>query len=322
MAGGWVGAMVACAVGICVVAWLMLPPGPKPAPVPARVETPAAPAAKVEAPAPPAVKAEAPVPSLPARLQLTEKDGTLIVAGAVHDEATRASIMDLVRSVFGADKVAGDLTVDPRWLSASWMPGLRAALEALKGVGPHALFEGNGVTVNGVTSRSGRDGLLAALRAAMGSGLDVSVHMKDKIEDLLALSSDATTSGLAALPEGFSPDALVKVLNLSIVNFDSGSFAIPDSATELLRQAAAHIKQLPAGTKLLVAGYTDNTGDPDANLRLSGQRAGAVRDFLAADGVDAAMLDAKGFGADSPVAPNDSAEGRFRNRRIEYRLAP
>jgi outer membrane protein OmpA-like peptidoglycan-associated protein len=87
-----------------------------------------------------------------------------------------------------------------------------------------------------------------------------------------------------------------------------------------LASAAAQIKQLPANTVLEIAGYTDNVGDPSANLTLSQQRADAVRSELVRNGVAASMLVAKGYGEAKPIASNDSAEGRFRNRRIEYHV--
>jgi len=69
-----------------------------------------------------------------------------------------------------------------------------------------------------------------------------------------------------------------------------------------------------------IGGYTDNTGDPAANMQLSQQRAEAVRAALVQAGVDPSMLVAKGYGSASPIAGNDSLEGRLRNRRIEYRV--
>ena len=69
-----------------------------------------------------------------------------------------------------------------------------------------------------------------------------------------------------------------------------------------------------------IAGYTDNTGDPTANVQLSQQRAEAVRAALVSAGVDPSMLVAKGYGSANAVAGNDTLEGRFRNRRIEYRV--
>ncbi len=88
----------------------------------------------------------------------------------------------------------------------------------------------------------------------------------------------------------------------------------------MLQQAATAIKQLPSSTVIEIGGYTDNTGDPSANLQLSQQRADAVRAALVQAGVDPGMLVAKGYGNANPVAGNDTLEGRMRNRRIEYRV--
>jgi len=69
---------------------------------------------------------------------------------------------------------------------------------------------------------------------------------------------------------------------------------------------------------LTIEGHTDNTGSAAANQTLSEQRAAAVKQYLVAHyGVDAARLDAKGFGASKPVASNDTPEGRQQNRRVE-----
>jgi outer membrane protein OmpA-like peptidoglycan-associated protein len=87
-----------------------------------------------------------------------------------------------------------------------------------------------------------------------------------------------------------------------------------------LQSAAAQIKELKPGTVLEIAGYTDNTGDAAANVALSQQRADAVRNVLIHAGVDPSMLVAKGYGSANPIGSNDLLEGRFRNRRIEYRI--
>ena len=71
---------------------------------------------------------------------------------------------------------------------------------------------------------------------------------------------------------------------------------------------------------LEIAGYTDNTGDATANVTLSQQRADAVRNVLIHAGVDPSMVVAKGYGSANPIASNDTLDGRFRNRRIEYHV--
>jgi outer membrane protein OmpA-like peptidoglycan-associated protein len=70
--------------------------------------------------------------------------------------------------------------------------------------------------------------------------------------------------------------------------------------------------------KLEVAGYSDNVGGDAANLSLSKKRAESVRAFLIKTGVPADSLTAQGYGDARPVASNDTASGRFANRRIEF----
>ena len=133
-------------------------------------------------------------------------------------------------------------------------------------------------------------------------------------------TNSRVVAALAALKPGFSSNSLTDILNQSTINFASGESQVPAATTGFLSNAAAQIKQLPANTVLEIAGYTDNVGDPAANLMLSQQRADAVRNELVRNGVAASTLVAKGYGDAKPIASNDSAEGRFRNRRIEYHV--
>jgi len=110
-------------------------------------------------------------------------------------------------------------------------------------------------------------------------------------------------------------------LNFDVINFTSGSTAIPPESTDFLNKTAAAMRAAPAGTVIEVGGHTDNTGDPAANLQLSQQRAAAVRDYLISQGVAPASLVARGYGDTRPVGSNDTEEGKFRNRRIEFTVA-
>jgi outer membrane protein OmpA-like peptidoglycan-associated protein len=69
-----------------------------------------------------------------------------------------------------------------------------------------------------------------------------------------------------------------------------------------------------------LGGYTDNTGDPQANLTLSQQRADTVMADLVKLGVDASRMKAEGYGQEHPVADNSTEEGRAKNRRIDIRV--
>ena len=69
-----------------------------------------------------------------------------------------------------------------------------------------------------------------------------------------------------------------------------------------------------------VGGYTDNVGDPAANLKLSQTRADNTVAAIASNGIPRTRLESEGYGEQHPVAGNDTAEGRQRNRRIDVRV--
>ncbi len=137
-----------------------------------------------------------------------------------------------------------------------------------------------------------------------------------------AAVADAKSVLSALVPGKFSADDLVKALNLMAVHFDTGSATISADSIDVLAAAANALKAAPAGSKVEIGGYTDNTGDPAANLKLSDERANAVRSKLTELGVAADLLVAKGYGEAKPVADNATEEGRAKNRRMEFTVLP
>jgi outer membrane protein OmpA-like peptidoglycan-associated protein/uncharacterized protein YidB (DUF937 family) len=302
--GRWLIPLLA-GLGVLGLFWYLLS-GNQPAPVVATAP-------------PPAVLPPAPIPSVPAHLALTNDDGVITYSGVVHDESTRTSIMDALKGVFGADKVKGDITINANAGPAPWLVDLRTALENLKTSGVQAVFDGNSLKVGGLIGDSNRDGIISSLRSALPGGL-VFGALTDKVGNLVSEVTTKTEAALSGLHPGFTTTDLLNILNQSIINFPTNSAEIPAVSKTLLQHAATAFKQLPSGTVVEIAGYTDNTGDPAANVQLSQQRAEAVRSALVSAGVDPSMLVAKGYGSANPVAGNDTLEGRFRNRRIEYRV--
>jgi OOP family OmpA-OmpF porin len=106
---------------------------------------------------------------------------------------------------------------------------------------------------------------------------------------------------------------------LDDVQFASGRQDINAAAAAQLDKVAAILKSNP-GLSVEVQGHTDNTGPEKANQILSEKRARAVADYLAAHGVSANRLRARGLGESRPIAVNDTPEGRAMNRRVE--IAP
>ena len=136
--------------------------------------------------------------------------------------------------------------------------------------------------------------------------------------DQVRLAKEKANAALSALKPGFSGSDLVQALNLQIINFAPGSSQIPADSYDLLDRAAAAMKAAPQGMQVEIAGHTDTEGSAAANLELSQARADAVRDYLINHGVSPSALMAKGYGDTKPVAANDTEEGKFRNRRIEF----
>ena len=98
--------------------------------------------------------------------------------------------------------------------------------------------------------------------------------------------------------------------------FDTGSDRLRPESTPTLQDLARTMER-HGDLRVRIEGHTDNTGNADANRRLSEQRAQAVRAYLTANGVDGSRIEAQGFGADNPVADNGTPEGRQTNRRVE-----
>ena len=106
------------------------------------------------------------------------------------------------------------------------------------------------------------------------------------------------------------------IVNMSDVLFDSASYTPELGAREKLAKISGILLAHP-GLALQIEGHTDSVGSDEFNQQLSERRASSVRDFLAEQGVPASSMTAHGFGKTQPVASNDTAEGRQRNRRVE-----
>lgn len=108
-----------------------------------------------------------------------------------------------------------------------------------------------------------------------------------------------------------------KALVLEGVNFASGSAKLTAGSQITLDKVVRTLKENP-DIEVEIRGYTDNTGNYEKNVKLSQARADAVKVYLIENGIDAARIKTKGFGPEDPIAPNDTKEGRAKNRRIEF----
>ena len=114
-----------------------------------------------------------------------------------------------------------------------------------------------------------------------------------------------------------------KIIRLDSMSlFDTGRWVLKPGSTKLLVNSLVGIKAKP-GWLIVVAGHTDSTGDDKSNQILSLKRAESVRDWMRDTGdVPESCFAVQGYGESRPVAPNDTAEGRALNRRVEISLVP
>ncbi|HCF24254.1 MULTISPECIES: OmpA family protein [unclassified Novosphingobium] len=181
---------------------------------------------------------------------------------------------------------------------------------AIGGVGGVVVGGLLGGLIGGKTGRIVGAGIGGVAGAAVGYTMDKQI--KELKEQTAGSGVDVTETDngqaiLVNLPDG--------------VTFDVGSATLKPAFRETLDKVAQSLIQYP-NSLVDVYGHTDSTGSDAFNQTLSENRARTVMNYLISKGVPAARLRSQGFGETMPVASNDTADGRARNRRVEIKIVP
>lgn len=180
------------------------------------------------------------------------------------------------------------------------------------------IFQGrkNKITVEGITGVNG------SFRTQLPAGDIYDVRI-DAIGDQLEYNSieipaipDNAEYGVMEL---FVLYDMPEMFTLSNLQFETGKSTIKPSSYALLNQLADFLIRKKT-QKILIAGHTDNVGDPAANSMLSLNRAETVKKYLMSKGVPVELLKAKGYGDTKPIADNSLETGRALNRRTEIHI--
>ena len=185
-----------------------------------------------------------------------------------------------------------------------------------------AIGGGSGAAVGaGVGALVGKDAKSAAIGAAIGTiiGTGVGAIIGDRM--------DKKAEELAAL-EGATVETVTDVNNLTAVKvtfdngilFDFNKSTLSEAAKKYLKEFAQSMTDMPE-TNITIWGHTDNIGTEAANEKVSLDRANAVKDFLASQGIAADRMLSEGKSFNMPVATNDTKEGRAQNRRVEVYIS-
>ena len=213
-------------------------------------------------------------------------------------------VSGLLAAVFLASQLSGCANMDESQRTTATGAAVGAVGGALLG----------GVTAGGHKGRSAATG--AAIGAALGAGGGYlwSRHMQ---EQKAAMEQATQGTGIGVTQ---TADNQLKLDIPSDLSFDSGRYDIKPALHAVLDRFATTLNQNPV-TTVRIIGHTDNVGSDAVNNPLSVNRAAATRDYLVSRGVASSRISIDGRGEHEPVADNNTAAGRAKNRRVEIFVA-
>jgi OOP family OmpA-OmpF porin len=233
-------------------------------------------------------------------------NGMVALDGDAPDDPSRLRLVETAQQIFAGASIADNMkivgaTPEP-WLSAT-----RVSLQQL--------------------ARLKRGDVAISAKDVMIEGAAESDKVADDIRSVLSTdlppgfkSRDAVT---AMTPDEKAADSCQMLMRQTsskgTINFERAKADLTPDSTQTLKNLAEVANECPAFS-IEIEGHTDAEGTDERNQRLSDRRARAVADFLAQNGVDSKRLTTIGYGATRPIADNSTAEGRAKNRRIEFNV--
>ncbi|MDY7579041.1 OmpA family protein [Herbaspirillum sp. RTI4] len=230
------------------------------------------------------------------------KPGQVLISGTVPDEASKQNALSKLQEIYGVDRVVDQISIGPVALPANWNTYVQKLINpSLKLVSRGQLaIDGSNVSIKGEVDNEMQ-------RQQIASEMAGNLNPTYTIKNGLRVSAS-------------EQNILDQTLANRTIEFESGQTTITASGKRILDEMSAALLKL-RGKKLEVIGHTDNLGLRASNLSLSKARADAVKEYLAQKGANPDDISTSGQGPDRPVVPNDTVDGRSRNRRIEFRVA-
>lgn len=183
-----------------------------------------------------------------------------------------------------------------------------------------AIGAGVGAGTGAIIGAIAGKGKGAAIGAAAGAGLGAiagNVWSRRMEEQKREMEQATAGTGVEVVK---TSDNRLKLDIPSDISFDTGRADIKSNFRPVLDSFATSLNNNP-GTMVTIIGHTDSSGSDTVNNPLSLNRAGSTRDYLVYRGVAANRINIDGRGSREPVAPNDTAANRAKNRRVEIFVA-
>ena len=262
---------------------------------------------------------KAPVEQAADEASAKAKDGLLIsrtekgvsIVGTVPSEEIKGLLVDQATRKFGPSGVEQDLAIQQgvKIAGLGYDEFKQAALTSLQAVS--RLEAGTAdLSTDGLSLKGG-----AYYEAAMEK---VKESLAGILPDGFSLNADLSVAAPGeAVDAGICQTLLREALTDNTILFDSGKSTISEDSFGLLDGLIYTARRCP-DSRIQIAGHTDSDGDDATNQLLSERRADAVVSYLSDAGLSLDRLEPKGFGETMPVADNNTAEGKAKNRRIEF----
>jgi outer membrane protein OmpA-like peptidoglycan-associated protein len=188
--------------------------------------------------------------------------------------------------------------------AACTSPGKKTAIGA--GVGAAAGAVAGAVIAHNTGGKAEKGAIIGAAAGLAAGGVIGNYYDKQAKE-------------LAKIAEVTKTNNGIEVNLKGEILFETGKAELSDQARQTLIDLNKVLKKYPSNI-IIVEGYTDSTGSAAVNKTLSQQRAKAVYDFILANGLKTEALTYVGYGPANPIAANNTAEGRAKNRRVELKI--
>ncbi len=225
--------------------------------------------------------------------------------GKLANQAAIDRVVAQAKAVFGENNVVNNLEVGD---SVAELPNLFGYFKALSNK-THKLN----------TLTASLNGTELSLQGSVASA-DAIKALNGKMSQELALNVDNQLRAEPLPVKKYNcSEEINTLLSDSRINFATAKAVIEQSSFALLESIKAVVIRCPDAS-FEVSGHTDSTGNADFNKRLSEQRAQAVLNHLNGLGLDIQNFTAVGYGPEQAIADNATAEGRAKNRRIEFKL--
>ena len=233
-----------------------------------------------------------------------DTNGLVNLEGEAPDEPSKQQLSDLAQDLWAGSSVSDTMKIAGA-AAEPWMSITRLSIAQLAKLkrGEVAL-SGKEITIRGAAAS---DAVADEVRRAMKGGVPSAYTVKDAITVMSA--DEKAADNCQTLMRQTTAHGLI--------NFERAKADLTADSTATLKALAEVANKCPA-YKIEIAGHTDSEGTDERNQKLSDRRAQAVLDFLSRIGVDPKRMTTIGYGATRPVADNATAEGRAKNRRIEF----